>query len=35
MKKLLFSMLLIAVPMASFAQFKVVSDGSALLGSTT
>ena len=35
MKKLLFSILLIAVPMASFAQFKVKSDGSALVGSTT
>lgn len=35
MKKQLLFMLLIAVPMASFAQFKVKSDGSALVGTTT
>ena len=35
MKKQLLFMLLIAVPMASFAQFKLRSDGSALVGSTT
>ena len=35
MKKLLLSILLMAVPMAIFAQFKVKSDGSVLLGSTS
>lgn len=35
MKKQLLFMLLIAVPLASFAQFKVKSDGSALVGSTS
>ena len=35
MKKLFLSMLLMVVPTAIFAQFKVNSDGSALLGSTT
>lgn len=35
MKKLLLSVLLMAVPVAISAQFKVKSDGSALLGSTT
>ena len=35
MKKVLLSMLLIAVPMAIFAQFKVKSNGTALVGSTS
>lgn len=35
MKKLLMSLLLIAVPTVIFAQFKVKSNGSALVGSTS
>ena len=35
MKKLLLSILLIAVPVAIVAQFKVKSDGSVLLGSSS
>jgi hypothetical protein len=35
MKKLFLTMLLIAVPMAIFAQFKVKSNGTALVGSTS